>query len=73
MKDSDDSDHAFSRDSDQLLGQNRDRNSEIVRVSEQLEDFKEDKLKNYGAFNTTKHLWAGAVAAMVSRFFFFLC
>ncbi|XP_010680544.2 probable mitochondrial adenine nucleotide transporter BTL3 isoform X1 [Beta vulgaris subsp. vulgaris] len=69
VKDSDDSDHAFSRDSDQLLGQNRDRNSEIVRVSEQLEDFKEDKLKNYGAFNTTKHLWAGAVAAMVSRTF----
>lgn len=26
-----------------------------------------------GAVNTTKHLWAGAVAAMVSRFVLFIC
>ncbi|KAL2906061.1 putative mitochondrial adenine nucleotide transporter BTL3, partial [Bienertia sinuspersici] len=65
-----DSSDGFSGDSTQLLGQNGDPNSDIVRVSEQLEEAKEEvKLKNYGAFNTTKHLWAGAFSAMVSRTF----
>lgn len=30
------------------------------------------RLRGRGAVNTTKHLWAGAVAAMVSRCFFFV-
>lgn len=30
------------------------------------------RLRGRGAVNTTKHLWAGAVAAMVSRCLFFL-
>lgn len=61
MKDSDD---GFSGDS------TGDRNSEISRVSELLEETEEEtKLRSCGALNTTKHLWAGAVAAMVSRTF----
>lgn len=69
VKDTADSDDGFSGDSSQSLGQNGDRNSDIFRVSELLEETKEEvKLKSSGAFNTTKHLWAGAVAAMISRF-----
>lgn len=59
-----DSDDGFSGDS------TGDRNSEISRVSELLEETEEEtKLRSCGALNTTKHLWAGAVAAMVSRTF----
>ncbi|XP_021752772.1 probable mitochondrial adenine nucleotide transporter BTL3 [Chenopodium quinoa] len=66
-----DADDGFSGDSSQSLGQNGDRNSEFIRVSELLEETKEEevKVRSSGAFNTTKHLWAGAVAAMVSRTF----
>ncbi|CAO2830773.1 unnamed protein product [Amaranthus hypochondriacus] len=68
VKDSSDSNDGFSGDSSgQLLGKNGDHDSEIFRVSERVEEFKEEK--SYGALNTTKHLWAGAVAAMVSRTF----
>lgn len=47
-------------DSGNVLGQNGD--SEEVTVVEQ----EQEKLGS-GALNTTKHLWSGAVAAMVSR------
>ncbi|MBA0793950.1 hypothetical protein Gohar_018326 [Gossypium harknessii] len=46
-------------DSGEDWGQNGDNNLETV------EEVKEKK--GSGALNTTKHLWAGAVAAMVSR------
>ncbi|KAE8709607.1 putative mitochondrial adenine nucleotide transporter BTL3 [Hibiscus syriacus] len=42
-------------------GQNGDKNLEAVEIVEEK--------KGSGALNTTKHLWAGAVAAMVSRTF----
>ncbi|TYJ47054.1 hypothetical protein E1A91_A02G161200v1 [Gossypium mustelinum] len=48
-------------DSGEDWGQNGDNNLETV------EEVKEKK--ESGALNTTKHLWAGAVAAMVSRTF----
>ncbi|KAG4154108.1 hypothetical protein ERO13_D03G037400v2 [Gossypium hirsutum] len=48
-------------DSGEDWGQNGDNNLETV------EEVKEKK--GSGALNTTKHLWAGAVAAMVSRTF----
>jgi len=65
----------FSGDSDQVLGQNGYSNSQVVGVSS--EKIKEKRKKTHkvassGAINTTKHLWAGAVAAMVSRFCLFL-
>ncbi|KAE8655861.1 putative mitochondrial adenine nucleotide transporter BTL2 [Hibiscus syriacus] len=42
-------------------GQNDDKNLEALEIIEEK--------KGSGALNTTKHLWAGAVAAMVSRTF----
>ncbi|GKD32368.1 probable mitochondrial adenine nucleotide transporter BTL3 [Tanacetum coccineum] len=45
-------------DTTSLLG-NHDKENVVVKVEE----------NQRGAFNTTKHLWAGAVAAMVSRTF----
>ncbi|XP_030535036.1 probable mitochondrial adenine nucleotide transporter BTL3 [Rhodamnia argentea] len=53
----------YALDSAKLLGNN---NGEKVEGSE-VEEKEKGKVKESGAFNTTKHLWAGAVAAMVSR------
>ncbi|KAE8706971.1 putative mitochondrial adenine nucleotide transporter BTL2 [Hibiscus syriacus] len=47
-------------------GENGDKNLEAVEI---VEEEKEKEKKGSGALNTTKHLWAGAVAAMVSRTF----
>ncbi|XP_061345227.1 probable mitochondrial adenine nucleotide transporter BTL3 [Gastrolobium bilobum] len=57
-----DADHSYARESTEILGQNEEKGmcqekKENVRVS------------GSGAMNMTKHLWAGAVAAMVSRTF----
>ncbi|KAE8709451.1 putative mitochondrial adenine nucleotide transporter BTL3 [Hibiscus syriacus] len=41
-----------------------DENLESAKI---VEEEKEKEKKGSGALNTTKHLWAGAVAAMVSR------
>lgn len=44
---------------------------EVVEEYKMLNKKKKDKVKLSGgasAFNTTKHLWAGAVSAMVSRY-----
>lgn len=51
----------YALDSAKVLG---NRNGEKV---EGIEVEEKEKGKGSGAFNTTKHLWAGAVAAMVSR------
>lgn len=62
----------FSGDnSDQVLGQNGFRNSQLVGTSGRVKEReKKGKVKKTsGAMNTTMHLWAGAVAAMVSRTF----
>ncbi|ERN14617.1 probable mitochondrial adenine nucleotide transporter BTL3 [Amborella trichopoda] len=65
----------FVRDSAKFLTQNAEDGLE--GVTEKKEEFSEIKelrkekigLRGSGAVNTTKHLWAGAVAAMVSRTF----
>ncbi|MBA0742177.1 hypothetical protein Gogos_015260, partial [Gossypium gossypioides] len=49
-------------ESGESWGQNGDKNLEEVEMVEE-----EKEKKGSGALNTTKHLWAGAVAAMVSR------
>ncbi|KAL9245749.1 hypothetical protein vseg_019365 [Gypsophila vaccaria] len=46
---------------DHVLGQNGNFTSVVVE--------EESNVRSSGAFNTTKHLWAGAVSAMVSRTF----
>ncbi|PIA52161.1 hypothetical protein AQUCO_01000204v1 [Aquilegia coerulea] len=56
------------QDSNGGLRQNGDKNSEELVVG--FEEVKEKKMvssRGKGAMNTTKHLWAGAVAAMISR------
>ncbi|KAG5611510.1 hypothetical protein H5410_022791 [Solanum commersonii] len=62
-------------DSNEILGQNGEAavaESE-VKVCKEVEKVKKGKLhggaRAGGALNTTKHLWSGAVAAMVSRTF----
>ncbi|XP_062099584.1 probable mitochondrial adenine nucleotide transporter BTL3 [Humulus lupulus] len=69
-------DEGYARESTEVLGQNGNRNGiseveEAVVVYEhgENETVQRVKEKGSGAFNTTKHLWAGAVAAMVSRTF----
>ncbi|KAK8652824.1 hypothetical protein V6N13_126847 [Hibiscus sabdariffa] len=53
-------------ESDEDWEQNGDKNLEPVEI---VEEEKQKETKGSGALNTTKHLWAGAVAAMVSRTF----
>ncbi|KAF5200761.1 Mitochondrial carrier protein coac2 [Thalictrum thalictroides] len=56
------------QDSNGVLRQNGEKDSEELVVG--FEDIKEKKkvsTRGRGAMNTTKHLWAGAVAAMISR------
>ena len=61
-----------------ILRKNGDRNiseDEMMafKMVDEGEKVKKEKVKLRGgasAFNTTKHLWAGAVSAMVSRFGF---
>lgn len=53
-------------DSAKLLGNNNGEKVEGIEVEEK----EKGKVKGSGALNTTKHLWAGAVSAMVSRSLF---
>ncbi|OMO56074.1 Endoplasmic reticulum-adenine nucleotide transporter [Corchorus capsularis] len=55
-------------ESGESWGQNGDKNLVEEEVVEEEKEKVEVK-KGSGALNTTKHLWAGAVAAMVSRTF----
>ncbi|XP_021274945.1 probable mitochondrial adenine nucleotide transporter BTL3 [Herrania umbratica] len=55
-------------ESGETWGQNGDKNLEEAEVVEEEKEKLKVK-KGSGALNTTKHLWAGAVAAMVSRTF----
>lgn len=67
----------FVQDSGEILGQNGDKNVEdetaafdVLVKHQHLQEKKKVKLRGGGgAFNTTKHLWAGAISAMVSRTF----
>ncbi|KAK1391970.1 putative mitochondrial adenine nucleotide transporter BTL3 [Heracleum sosnowskyi] len=82
-KDNTSSQGDFGRDRYKNITENNISNSEDETTSfEMVEEYKEhkvlnkkkkkDKVKLSGgasAFNTTKHLWAGAVSAMVSRTF----
>ncbi|MBA0653842.1 hypothetical protein Goklo_020958 [Gossypium klotzschianum] len=56
------SEDGYVGESGESWGQNGDKNLEEVEMVEE-----EKEKKGSGALNTTKHLWAGAVAAMVSR------
>ncbi|TYI56873.1 hypothetical protein E1A91_D11G242400v1 [Gossypium mustelinum] len=56
------SEEGYVGESGESWGQNGDKNLEEVEMVEG-----EKKKKGSGALNTTKHLWAGAGAAMVSR------
>lgn len=63
----------YIQDSEDYLGQNGNKGSmEKAIHHEEEEEEREEKavLRGSGAMNMTKHLWAGAVAAMVSRFAF---
>ncbi|XP_057970539.1 probable mitochondrial adenine nucleotide transporter BTL3 isoform X2 [Malania oleifera] len=58
----------------EVVGRNgeNDSNQAVVFEEEDEEAIKKDnkvEVRKSGALNTTKHLWAGAVAAMVSRTF----
>lgn len=58
----------YDRESREALGQN----GNIIASSEEVavyETVRTKEKKSSGVFNMTKHLWAGAVAAMVSRTF----
>ncbi|MBA0860917.1 hypothetical protein Goshw_022474, partial [Gossypium schwendimanii] len=57
------SEEGYVGESGESWGQNGDKNLEEVEMVEE-----EKEKKGSGALNTTKHLWAGAVGAMVSRF-----
>ncbi|XP_059624261.1 probable mitochondrial adenine nucleotide transporter BTL3 [Cornus florida] len=59
------------RESSEILGQNGDKSGEeeTVVFEEEKKQRKAGLQGGRAAFNTTKHLWAGAVAAMVSRTF----
>lgn len=62
-----DGDEGYVRESGQVLGQNG-----IKKSTEEEEAAVVLDKKGSGAMNTTKHLWSGAVAAMVSRLPFYL-
>lgn len=70
-------DDGLVRDPDGFLrqnGDNRDKDKEKGSEEEVFGGKEEEKGKlrgaGAGAMNTTKHLWSGAVAAMISRFDF---
>ncbi|XWS44934.1 hypothetical protein CRYUN_Cryun15aG0092800 [Craigia yunnanensis] len=58
----------YVEESGESWRQNGDKNLEEEEVVEEEKEKVEVK-KGSGALNTTKHLWAGAIAAMVSRTF----
>lgn len=53
------------RETKRCVAQNEYEGSEEALVEEGKEE--KVRLRGRGAMNTTKHLWAGAIAAMVSR------
>ncbi|KAK4264918.1 hypothetical protein QN277_026033 [Acacia crassicarpa] len=59
-------DQSYAPESQEILGQHEDKVSDRSDGCKEKEDV---RMKGSGAMNMTKHLWAGAVAAMVSRTF----
>lgn len=66
----------LARESNFCLVQNEDKSSDDTRkiepgnvAVEAFEKKRKVRVRGRGAMNTTKHLWAGAIAAMVSRTF----
>lgn len=57
-------------ESEGFLDKNGDAKEEEVAIEEKRrkKEVVRDRGARAGAMNTTKHLWAGAVAAMVSRY-----
>lgn len=73
IKRGDHEDNGYVRESGEVLGQNGNKSMEEEEEEEAVvykEEEKVRKVKARGpyAMNVTKHLWAGAVSAMVSRF-----
>lgn len=64
-----DGDEGYVRESGQVLGQNGIKKSTEEEEAAVVfaEDRRDTVQKGSGAMNITKHLWSGAVAAMVSR------
>lgn len=63
----------YVQDSEDYLGQNGAKDSMEKAIPNEEEEEERDQkavFRGSGALNTTKHLWAGAVSAMVSRFAF---
>ncbi|KAK1361726.1 hypothetical protein POM88_046200 [Heracleum sosnowskyi] len=64
----------FDQESGNVLRKNGDKDdmmtSEIIDEHEKKEKTKVKLRGGASAFNTTKHLWSGAVSATVSRFVF---
>ncbi|XP_020233278.1 probable mitochondrial adenine nucleotide transporter BTL3 [Cajanus cajan] len=60
------SDHRYAREPGEILGQHHNKVEDDVCQEKEKEKVVVD---GSGAMNMTKHLWAGAVAAMVSRTF----
>lgn len=52
-------------------GEEEDEDEEVEDQTAAFKGEKKVEEKELGAFNTTKHLFAGAVAAAVSRFCFY--
>ncbi|PRQ48680.1 putative mitochondrial carrier protein [Rosa chinensis] len=68
-----DGNEGYVRESGEVLGQNGNKNSTAEEQAAEEVVFEKERSeiveKGSGAMNTTKHLWSGAVAAMVSRTF----
>lgn len=61
----------YIQDSEDYLVQNGNKGSMEKAIQHEEEEEERDQkavLRGSGAMNMTKHLWCGAVAAMVSRF-----
>ncbi|KAB1210247.1 putative mitochondrial adenine nucleotide transporter BTL3 [Morella rubra] len=73
IKGCDRGDNECVRESGEVLAQNGNKNleeeEEDAMVYKEEEKVRQVKAGGSGAMNVTKHLWAGAVAAMVSRTF----
>lgn len=57
----------YTQHAEGFLGQDGNKGS-VQHEEEEEERDQKAVLRGSGAMNMTKHLWAGAVAAMVSRF-----
>jgi hypothetical protein len=78
IKRDDHGDNGYVREPGEVLGQNENKSMEEEEealeeavVYKEKEKIRTVKTRGPYAMNVTKHLWAGAVSAMVSRFAYF--